>query len=47
MPTIKYYLRLLDKTFEFIENYVNLIEADKSLKFEHKERWNNLISEMK
>lgn len=47
MPTIKYYLRLLDKTSEFIENYVNLIEADKSLKFEHKERWNNLISEMK
>jgi hypothetical protein len=24
-----------------------LIESDKSLKFEHKERWNNLISEMK
>jgi DNA (cytosine-5)-methyltransferase 1 len=47
MPTIKYYLRLLDKTSEFIENYVNLIESDKSLKFEHKERWNNLISEMK
>ena len=47
MPTIKYYLRLLDRTSEFIENYVNLIEADKSLKFEHKERWNKLISEMK
>ena len=47
MPTIKYYLRLLDKTSEFIENYVNLIEADKSLKFEHKERWNQLIREMK
>ena len=47
MPTIKYYLRLLDKSSEFIENYVNLIEADKSLKFEHKERWNQLIREMK
>ena len=47
MPTIKYYLRLLDKTSEFIENYVNLIENDKSLKFEHKERWNKLISELK
>ena len=46
MPTIKYYLRLLDKTSEFIENYVNLIEVDKSLKFEHKERWNQLIGEM-
>lgn len=47
MPTIKYYLRLLDKTSEFIEHYVNLIEIDKSLKFEHKERWNQLIREMK
>jgi DNA (cytosine-5)-methyltransferase 1 len=47
MQTIKYYLRLLDKTSEFIENYVNLIEVDKSLKFEHKERWNQLIREMK
>ncbi len=47
MPTIKYYLRLLDKTSEFIENYVNLVEVDKSLKFEHKERWNQLIREMK
>lgn len=47
MPTIKYYLRLLDKTSEFIEHYVNLIEVDKSLKYEHKERWNQLIREMK
>ena len=47
MPSLKYYLRLLDNTFEFIENYVNLLEADQALKFEHKERWNQLISEMK
>jgi DNA (cytosine-5)-methyltransferase 1 len=47
MPTLKYYLRLLTNTFEFIDNYVNLLEADKALKFEHKERWNKLISEMK
>ena len=47
MPTIKYYLRLLVNTFEFIDNYVNLLEADKALKFEHKERWNKLISEMR
>jgi DNA (cytosine-5)-methyltransferase 1 len=47
MPTVKYYLRLLTNTFEFIENYVNLLEDDKALKFEHKERWNKLISEMK
>ena len=47
MTTLKYYLRLLDNTFEFIENYVNLLEADNALKFEHKERWNKLISEMR
>lgn len=47
MPTLKYYLRLLTNTFEFINNYVNLLEDDKALKFEHKERWNKIISEMK
>ncbi|MEP6803525.1 MAG: hypothetical protein ABI892_03305 [Flavobacterium sp.] len=47
MPTLKYYLRLLTNTFEFIENYVNLLEDDTSLKYEHKERWNKLISEMR
>jgi DNA (cytosine-5)-methyltransferase 1 len=46
MPTLKYYLRLLHSTSEFVENYVNLLEADASLKFEHKEMWNKLISEM-
>ena len=33
MPTLKYYLRLLDDTFEFIEHYVKLLEDDKALKF--------------
>jgi DNA (cytosine-5)-methyltransferase 1 len=47
MPTLRYYLRLLANTFEFIDNYVNLLEIDQALKFEHKERWNGLISEMK
>ena len=47
MPTLKYYLRLLDDTFEFVNNYVNLLETDNALKFEHKERWNKLISDMK
>lgn len=46
MPSLKYYLRLLDNTYEFVENYVKLIETDTSLKFEHKEKWNRLISEL-
>lgn len=44
--SLKYYLRLLSDTSEFIENYVNLIEADTALKFEHKTEWNNIISKM-
>jgi DNA (cytosine-5)-methyltransferase 1 len=47
MPTLQYYLRLLDDTFEFIDNYVKLLENDKALKFEHKAQWNALIGEMK
>lgn len=42
--SLKYYLRLLSDTSEFIENYVNLIEIDAALKFEHKKQWNTVIS---
>ena len=44
--SLKYYLRLLSDIFDFIENYVNLIENDTALKFEHKKQWNTIISEM-
>lgn len=44
--SLNYYLRLLSDTSEFIENYVNLIEIDTALKFEHKKVWNNIISQM-
>ncbi len=46
MPSLKYYLRLLSNTFEFIDKYVNLLENDTALKFEHKEKWNKIISEL-
>jgi DNA (cytosine-5)-methyltransferase 1 len=46
MPSLKYYLRLLNNTFEFIECYVNLLEDDAALKFEHKAKWNTLISDL-
>jgi DNA (cytosine-5)-methyltransferase 1 len=46
IPSLKYYLRLLSDTSEFIENYVNLIEIDTALKYEHKKEWNNIISQM-
>ena len=44
--SLNYYLRLLSNTSEFIENYVNLLEVDPALKFEHKESWNIIISNM-
>ena len=44
--SLKYYLRLITDTSEFIENYVNLIETDNALKYEHKKQWNNIISSM-
>ncbi len=46
MPSIKYYLRLLENTFEFVDKYVDLIETDTALKFEHRLRWNSIISEL-
>lgn len=44
--SLKYYLRLLSETSEFISNYVDLIESDTALKYEHKKQWNVIISAM-
>lgn len=46
LPTIKYYLRLLRNPQRFVENYVELMETDAAIKFEHKDRWNKLISSL-
>lgn len=46
IPSLKYYLRLLEETSDFIEAYVNLLEVDTALKFEHKKMWNDIISSM-
>ena len=44
MRTLYYYLRLLTDPAKFIDGYVKLLEQDKSIKFEHKQRWNELNS---
>lgn len=46
VSSLTYYLRLLLNTANFIENYVNLVEVDTALKFEHKKQWNVVISNM-
>lgn len=43
LPTIKYYLRLLPDTSMFLQQYTQLLNADDSVKFEHKNKWNDLI----
>lgn len=43
LPTIKYYLRLVNDTGEFIKKYSELVEIDKELKIIHKDEWNKII----
>lgn len=43
LPTLKYYLRLINSSEEFINNYNSLVEKDKELKKIHKDKWNELI----
>lgn len=38
--TIRYYLRLIGSTDDFISRYVDLVAADKDLTYEHKQAWN-------
>lgn len=46
LPTIKYYLRLLEDPNAFVLEYVKLMEEDKTIKFEHKEKWNALVGKL-
>ncbi|MCL2052548.1 MAG: hypothetical protein FWG91_12590 [Lachnospiraceae bacterium] len=42
--TLKYYLRLLADTAEFVDCYVECIKADDTVKFQHKTMWNDIVS---
>jgi DNA (cytosine-5)-methyltransferase 1 len=44
IPTLKYYLRLLEEPNLFIENYSNLVESDTEIKTIHKQKWNEIIA---
>jgi len=44
--SLKYYLRLLSDTSEFIASYVSFVETDSALKFEHKTKWNSIVSNL-
>jgi len=45
LPTIKYYLRLVNNTEKFLTKYSKLIEDDKELKRVHKTEWNQIIKQ--
>ncbi len=46
IPTIKYYLRLLDKVDKFINRLSENIVNDTELKIEHKTKWKDLIKNL-
>lgn len=45
--TLKYYLRLIKDTDKFIENYVNCLQNDSEINFEHKIAWNRIYQKFK
>lgn len=45
LPTLKYYLRLLDNTDVFIERYVKNLSDNTEINFEHKIAWNKVCGD--
>ena len=45
MQTLKYYLRLLENTDKFLDNYSKNVISDGSLKFEHKNYLQKLLTQ--
>ena len=43
LPSIKYYLRLIDDLGSFITNYSKLVEVDSEIQIEHKAYWNEIL----
>lgn len=44
IPTLKYYLRLINSIEDFVINYSTLIELDTELQAIHKVKWNEILS---
>lgn len=43
-PTLKYYLRLISNTDDFINNYIELLESDPEINYQQKIAWNNIVN---
>jgi DNA (cytosine-5)-methyltransferase 1 len=46
IPTINYYLRLIEEPVLFVENYGSLVESDTEIKPIHKQKWNQIIEKV-
>lgn len=46
LPSLKYYLRLLENIQDFIHSYSDLIEKDSELQDLHKRQWNSILSDL-
>ena len=46
VPSLKYYLRLLNDTDKFIKDYTKLVGSDPSVQTKHKEIWVQIISSL-
>jgi DNA (cytosine-5)-methyltransferase 1 len=46
LETIRYYLRLLNSANDFILEYVELVESDIELEYQHRIAWNQLCAEL-
>jgi DNA (cytosine-5)-methyltransferase 1 len=44
IPTLKYYLRLLDSPTSFVDKYASLVESDSELDYEHRLAWNEICA---
>jgi DNA (cytosine-5)-methyltransferase 1 len=44
LPTVAYYLRLLDDPSKVFVHYTKLLESDGAIAFEHRQAWNNIVA---
>ena len=44
IPTIRYYLRMLEKPGSVLPEYTKLLESDKAIGFEHRDIWNQIAT---
>ncbi len=44
-PSLKYYLRLLHDPSDFIDNYIENLKRDTAIKYEHKLKWTEIVSQ--